>query len=1059
MLMRPGAGLDRVLAAAGLAAALIPSTAVGQGADSGGHPTLNGFGVFAAWNPEAGGTMSGGYATEDNPNRDGWDYRINLPYVRLLPTYPSARSGAAMVGVIEDTTFAATTLQESLHVNNSIWLFAVDQGGILRFKVLPSHRSTISSEVENVTSLSDGWYPVGPSGTTFLVEKPCAVVLGAGIGTATIHVVARAADGRLLLSSRQIDSTQITDWSTPWIEVAPQAGPRPSASAAFGDQVAISWIVGFPARVDLRLYAPSTGAFGPVATVTRAGALPQLVWDGTALNLLYIGPILQQNVWHIFATSPSLSFGPPTQITDTVINTQCDAIAFNYRLHLACSRIAEGASQIWYSTSTTPFGIASAWEPASPVGLLDHVEPQLGTVGGELYVVASRSDGILEYARKDSHVRAYEWTGGTVPVERWLEVGSEVDEMQKFFEIGLFGAELLSFNHDLYLTAAEDSSAPTAGLYLTNFSRAALKKLIFRRLGMRFVWGRDSDDQLFAPGADPIAAADGTFLLADVNRDSRADLIRAVEASAGGELRVALSAGNDLDASSQWLAQFARPGDVVRAGDIDGDGDADILRLFQSSGFWIATIAFSSGTGVGSQFTWRSNLGASDSTPLIGDVDGDGRDDLVIVRFGAAPAPVDVAAAAPNPFGEPSTWSSEMAVTGDIPLLADVDGDGCEDLVVVSHTPPLGGGLPPVWVALSTGSSFAPRAEWSSTDASCRSFDVGDMNQDGREDLLCFLRDKFPWRLDPRSVQVYFAEDKQFSLTTTLLTSFAGENDLPLVGDLSGDTVATYTHFAEGPSPPILDLLDVNLTTGRVGWMQALGLFPVPSGAPWERYRFFTEKGIGTAMFPEWLWTSTPCVKPAHRYLLLGIAGSGSPDVTRLSVRPGSSEVHVLEELGHSIFFNCFPGADDPFGLTDDIHTLPTSQGGFHANLLANSCTPLGTPLPGAPSWLDCRDPQHYFLRFMRTYRTGGDVVRSSIAAETDPSRKAHYQAQYDWLRNHWFNGAEYYRDPTAVDARRETIGVQCLPGLCGFPWPPLAPPDPLEESSSTKAASPAARR
>ncbi len=312
--------------------------------------------MFAAWNAPAGRGASGGYAAEDHPNLAGWDYRVNVPYVRFNPTLPRARSGAAMVGVVEDTVNAAATLQNAVHVNNSIWLFAVDIDGALRFKVLPSRRSATSAAVDNIGSLATGWNPVGPAGPRFRLEKPSAVVLGEGICTATIHVVARATDDTVLLTSRRVESTSVTTWSTPWVQVAPRAGNRATASAAFGDRVAIAWPVGFPARVDARLYTPATGTLGPVVTVTSAGAVPQLVWDGTALNLFYIGPILQQHAWHTFARSAlPLTFEPPRQIGDRVLNSQCDAIAFNHRLHVACANLA-GKSTVWYSTSTTPFG-------------------------------------------------------------------------------------------------------------------------------------------------------------------------------------------------------------------------------------------------------------------------------------------------------------------------------------------------------------------------------------------------------------------------------------------------------------------------------------------------------------------------------------------------------------------------------------------------------------------------------------------------------------------------------------------------------------------------------
>jgi hypothetical protein len=365
-----------------------------------------------------------------------------------------------------------------------------------------------------------------------------------------------------------------------------------------------------------------------------------------------------------------------------------------------------------------------------------------------------------------------------------------------------------------------------------------------------------------------------------------------------------------------------------------------------------------------------------------------------------------------------------MAVIGDTPLLADVDGDRRKDLVVVSGSAPT-----PILVALSTGTAFSPPVQWSTILNDYRSFGVGDMNQDGREDLLGFVRGKNPHPAIATSVEVLFAESQEFSSPTTLLSTFAGEHDLPLV----------FRGAPARPSPPILDLVRID-PNGQVRWVAALASFPVPSGAPWERYRFFTEKGLGTAMFPEWLWTPTRCVRPAHRYLLLGASGSGDHLVTRLSVRPGSSEAHVLEELGHSIFRNCFPGvADephDPFGLTDDIYSIPISEGGFEAdNSIGYDCIPsttpgqLPVPKPGVPVWIDCRDPEHYFLAFMKAYRTSGELIRSSIDQVSDAARKARYQAQYSWLKNHWFNGVEFYRDPTVVDAQRETVGLACLPG------------------------------
>jgi hypothetical protein len=106
---------------------------------------------------------------------------------------------------------------------------------------------------------------------------------------------------------------------------------------------------------------------------------------------------------------------------------------------------------------------------------------------------------------------------------------------------------------------------------------------------------------------------------------------------------------------------------------------------------------------------------------------------------------------------------------------------------------------------------------------------------------------------------------------------------------------------------------------------------------------------------------------------------------------------------------------------------VPLSAGGFEANAFAAD-----TCVGATPGWVDCRDPEHFFLGFMKAYRTSGDQIRATIAAEADPARKARYQARYNWLKNRWFGGAEFYRDPTVVEARRDTVGLQCLRGQCG---------------------------
>jgi hypothetical protein len=83
----------------------------------------------------------------------------------------------------------------------------------------------------------------------------------------------------------------------------------------------------------------------------------------------------------------------------------------------------------------------------------------------------------------------------------------------------------------------------------------------------------------------------------------------------------------------------------------------------------------------------------------------------------------------------------------------------------------------------------------------------------------------------------------------------------------------------------------------------------------------------------------------------------------------------------------------------------------------------------GAPSFIDCRDPQHYFLGWLKGYRLKGSEARA--ATHQDGYLRPYYLAQYNWLKQHWFNGVEFYNDTTRREGRLETLGLPCLPGLC----------------------------
>ena len=176
-------------------------------------------------------------------------------------------------------------------------------------------------------------------------------------------------------------------------------------------------------------------------------------------------------------------------------------------------------------------------------------------------------------------------------------------------------------------------------------------------------------------------------LLADMDGDGKADPV-IWRASTGTWYWLQSSSGyNPLAAGSrQW--GNADLGDVPLLGDIDGDRKADLIVWRPSDGTWY-WLTSSSGFASASAGSRQWGSGALRDTPLVGDIDGDGKVELIVTRL-AGPAP--------NEFSYPlsdywfcltsrSRYADHRLVyfghtgLGERALVADMDGDGRADLV------------------------------------------------------------------------------------------------------------------------------------------------------------------------------------------------------------------------------------------------------------------------------------------------------------------------------------------------------------------------------------------
>jgi hypothetical protein len=199
------------------------------------------------------------------------------------------------------------------------------------------------------------------------------------------------------------------------------------------------------------------------------------------------------------------------------------------------------------------------------------------------------------------------------------------------------------------------------------------------------------------------------------------------------------NAGQYLAATT--LTTGGQPNQVVAA-DINGDGKPDLVVAdLSTSGN--AIVLIQSTTAVGT-FATPVNLstGAMTSSVAIGDLNGDGHPDIVTANFDSNGNNGSVTIFFQN-ASSPGTFAAGVSFpAGAQPQavrIADVNGDGLPDLIVANRGPGTDGtGTPGVSVLLQDathpGSFLAPVTY--STPPGAIDVAVADLNGDGKPDLV-----------------------------------------------------------------------------------------------------------------------------------------------------------------------------------------------------------------------------------------------------------------------------------------------------------------------------------
>jgi hypothetical protein len=233
--------------------------------------------------------------------------------------------------------------------------------------------------------------------------------------------------------------------------------------------------------------------------------------------------------------------------------------------------------------------------------------------------------------------------------------------------------------------------------------------------------------------------------------------------------RVQSSDGKEGYSAIKWGLK----GDVQVPADYDGDGIKDVAVWRPSNGIWYI---LRSRDGLVSRVQWGQTTwapsGRIQDIPVPADYDGDGVDDLAVWR------PVDgrwYMLKSTNGFSPAKAFAFLLGSKGDTPVPADYDGDGVTDAAVFRATENR-------WYILQSKAGILDVHNFCS--AGNDRFVPADYTGDGRADLAVF-------RAGLWIVQDIANDDvEQFE--------FGFADSQPVPGDYDGDGTADYAVYRQG---------------------------------------------------------------------------------------------------------------------------------------------------------------------------------------------------------------------------------------------------------------------
>lgn len=319
---------------------------------------------------------------------------------------------------------------------------------------------------------------------------------------------------------------------------------------------------------------------------------------------------------------------------------------------------------------------------------------------------------------------------------------------------------------------------------------------------------------------DSFCYGEEVCLVGNFNGVGGDDIVAFVRGS-NGNVWVALSQGNAFVQERVWHDSFCFGDEVCGVGDFNGDGRDDIIAFVRSTkgndGDGDVWVALSDGQTFVDARVWHQDFCFGLEACLIGDFNGDGRDDIAAATGPAGNGSGDVWVAVSNgsAFVDAEVWGS---ISGCVPngasytcMAGNFDGEQGDDIVSYDR------GSRRAWVIASMGNRFAAEERWLNTLRGSPNGDypyfcnlpgqtcaVGDYNADGWDDIFTFAHNTLPDRPDAVFINHSHGEPERidpldtptgFEWTFVAQDAFCLDGTVCHVADVNNDGFADVVVF------------------------------------------------------------------------------------------------------------------------------------------------------------------------------------------------------------------------------------------------------------------------